>query len=131
MTSTRPDSVLTALNDILPPSYTWEERCDSHFRASFPCGIAPMFERTQQLTICIDQIVQAGAAFDDHDFEFYLSAIITFFFDVMTALFFREPTAFVLRQFEDQNPEDASWVKRAAELNDMSVAKFVGLDRRP
>jgi hypothetical protein len=76
MTATRQDRVARALNDGLPDRITWTERCDPAWRAAFPCGIQPKFDFTTTLTLCIDQIVQAGAALDDLDVEDMLDALI-------------------------------------------------------
>lgn len=129
MTNTRQDHVAQALNDCIPDHMTWTERNDATWRAAFPCGIQPKFDFTETLTICTEQIVQAGAMLTDEGFEDFLIALVDWVFVSGVPYRFQESTDHIIGVLDDLQPEASVTLRRVAELNGYTLVEFLGADR--
>lgn len=126
----REERALTALNDMLPAEFTWVERCDPPWRAAFPCGIAPLFVYRTTITVCTAQMADAGTSLADGAFEDLLDALIDWVFVSAVPYQFNESVDHVLAVLRDMQPDHAVVLEAAARLNNMSLARFLGADRR-
>lgn len=129
MTTTREAIVARALNDGAPDNITWQERSDPKWRTAFPCGIQPKLTYTTTLTICTEQIVQAGAHLSDSDFEEFVDALIEWVFVSGVPYRFEESTEHIMAVLQDIEPECATLLRRVADLNHCSLVQFLGADR--
>jgi len=129
MTYTRQDHVAEALNGCVPDSMTWTERNDAAWRAAFPCGMQPKFNHTETLTICTDQIVQAGAMLDDEGFENLILALVAWVFTSGVPYVFEESTEHIIGVLDDVSPDEAAFLRHVAELNGCTLIEFLGADR--
>lgn len=129
MTDTREASVRTALAQILPDDHDWQECCSADWREAFPCGAQPFFTYSLTVTVCIEQVVQAGADLDDEGFEFYLEALLDWVFISGAPLILGENTEHLMAILEELHPVTALVMTDTASKNGMSLVEFLGVDR--
>jgi hypothetical protein len=129
MTNTREASVRTALAQILPDDHDWQECCSADWREAFPCGAQPFFEYGLTVTVCIEQVVRAGAQLDEEDFEFYLEALLDWVFISGAPLILGESTEHLMGLLDELHPVTSLVLTSAARQNGMSLVEFLGVDR--
>jgi hypothetical protein len=131
MTRTRREEVLFALPQLIPDNFPWVERDDPEWRADFPCGVEPLFSVIgETLILCVDQIVAAGVRLDDYEFGSLIDALVSWVFATSIALWEGQSTETVLALFESAHPVDCMLLTHTANLNGLSLVRFLGLDRR-
>lgn len=127
MTESREHLVEVALNDLLPDSYTWEERRDPEWLRAFPAGVAPLFAHGRTVSVCTARIVEVGANLEPYDFDSLLDALFVWVTESMVDLQSGVPRATVLERFAEREPVETMVLTAAATHRGLSLFEFVGL----
>lgn len=130
VTETRQDRVLVALDALLPDGFTWEERCEPVWLAAFPCGIAPLFHGGTTVSVCSDQVVEAGAHLTAWDFESLLDALVTWVTLMRVAFQDGTDPVSVWAVFEEREPVEAMVLSATAAQHGRGVLEFLGAHHR-